>query len=61
MINIARKPFNTPIEEEISTKFKEKCKENGLKMNEVLEAVMDAYIKDEFKIKTSYNIEMKTN
>ncbi len=51
---MTRKSFTTTIEEEIQNEFKEKCKSNGEKMNDVLEAFMNEYIAGKYKLKVSY-------
>lgn len=45
-----RKAFNTSIEKKIQNEFKEKCKEENIPMNKVLEMFMERYVKGEFKI-----------
>lgn len=47
---LARKQFTTTIEEEIQKQFKEKCSQTDDKMNDVLEAFMESYIKGEFEV-----------
>lgn len=49
-----RKAFNTSIDEEILEKFKEKCKEENLPINVVLEKFMQGYIADAFTLKMEY-------
>lgn len=51
-----RKSFTTTIEESIQNEFKAKCKENGDKMNDILEAFMRSYIKDEIKLEQTVRI-----
>lgn len=53
-----RKSFTTAIDDEIQDNFKNACKTSGLKMNEVLEAMMQEYIAGRLIIKTSYHIVM---
>lgn len=50
-----RKAFNTSIEEEIANTFKEKCKQDNIPMNKVLEMFMEGYNNNIF------TIEMKVN
>lgn len=56
---MTRKSFTTTIEEEIQNEFKEKCKSNGEKMNDVLEAFMNEYIAGKYKLKVSYVLQKK--
>lgn len=53
-----RKTFTTTIDEEIQNSFKYSCKMNNVKMNDILEVLMNAYSKKEIKIelKTSYKV-----
>ena len=39
-----KKTFATPIDEELQNEFKAKCKQEGYKMNEVVEILMNGYI-----------------
>lgn len=48
---MSRKAFFTTIDEEIQEAFRQVCKKNKEKMNDVLEAFMQSYIDGEFKIK----------
>ncbi|MDE6435450.1 MAG: hypothetical protein K2L07_14645 [Lachnospiraceae bacterium] len=48
-----RKPFATSIDTDISDGFKKTCDEYGLKMNVVLEAFMQQFSDQEFKIEFS--------
>ena len=48
-----RKPFATSIDTDISDSFKKTCDEYGLKMNVVLEAFMQQFSDQEFKIEFS--------
>jgi hypothetical protein len=56
---MARRNFATPIEENIKVDFKAKCEEQGVPMNDVLEALMISYINDAEKVtvekEVSYN------
>lgn len=45
-----RKNFATPIDEEILDRFKEKCKQEGYKLNEVIEVLMSGYVDERIKI-----------
>lgn len=55
---MARKTFATPVDEELQNEFRKKCKEQGFRMNEVIEILMNGFVKDEIQIKKeiSYNI-----
>ena len=50
-----KKAFNTSIDEEILNQFKEKCKEEGIPINTVLEKFMQGYIADAFTLKMEYS------
>lgn len=39
-----KKDFATPIDSDLLEKFKKKCKENGFKMNEIIEVYMDDFV-----------------
>ena len=54
-----RRTFTTTIEENIQKDFKAKCKENGDKMNDVLEAVMKEYINNKFELEVEYKLKKK--
>ncbi|HAT4331380.1 hypothetical protein [Clostridium perfringens] len=56
---MVRKSFTTTIDEEIQNKFREKCKYNEEKMNDVLEAFMNEYIADKYRLKISYTLQQK--
>lgn len=47
---MARKAFNTTIDENIQNEFKAVCAKKGLQMNEVLELFMKGFINGEFKV-----------
>lgn len=55
---MARKTFATPVDEELQNEFRKKCKEQGFRMNEVIEILMNGFVKCEIQIKKeiSYNI-----
>ena len=55
---MARKTFATPVDEELQNEFRKKCKEQGFRMNEVIEILMNGFVKGEIQIKKkiSYNI-----
>lgn len=59
---MGRKMFGTSIDEDIQTKFKEKCDRNpdkSIKMNDVLEALMTMYINEEFEIVKNVTFQLK--
>lgn len=56
---MSRKSFTTTIDEKIQKDFRDKCKYNGDKMNDVLEAFMNEYIADKYKLKVSYKLQQK--
>lgn len=45
-----RKNFATPIDERILESFKKKCKQEGYKLNEVIEVLMSGYVDERIKI-----------
>ena len=49
-----RKAFNTSIDTEILQKFKDKCKEESLPINIVLERFMQGYTNEDFKLEMKY-------
>ena len=49
-----KKAFNTSIDEEILTQFKEKCKAEKLPINIVLERFMQGYINGDFNLEMKY-------
>ena len=54
-----RKTFTTTIEESLQASFKGVCTEKNIKMNEVLEAFMDSFIKGEFEVETEVKHKLK--
>lgn len=56
---VPRKQFTTTIEESIQKDFKEKCLNNGDKMNDVLEAFMESYINGDFEIQKEVKFSLK--
>lgn len=58
---MSRKAFTTTIDEELQVEFKEACKEKGDKMNNVIEALMRAYIDNDLEVerKTTYFLKRK--
>jgi hypothetical protein len=55
---MARKTFATTVEETLQDDFKTACKEKDIKINEALEALMQAFISKEIDIEvnTSYKV-----
>jgi len=55
---MARKTFATPVEETIQEEFKTACKEQGFKINEALETLMEGFSSGDIQIKKeiSYKI-----
>jgi hypothetical protein len=55
---MARKTFATTVEETLQNGFKKKCKDKDIKMNEALEALIQAFITDQIDIEvnTSYTV-----
>lgn len=51
-----RSTFTTTIEESIQKDFKLKCKENNVKMNDVLETFMKEYINDKYSLEKEYTL-----
>lgn len=53
-----KKTFATPIDEKLQNEFKAKCKQEGYKMNEVIEILMNGYINGQIQIEKeiSYKI-----
>ena len=49
-----KKAFNTSIDEEILEQFREKCKEEKLTINVVLERFMQGYVNEDFKLEMKY-------
>lgn len=60
---MAKKNFATPIDEEIIDRFKTICKQQGYKMNEVVEILMAGYANGDIQIRKeiSYKIHQKEN
>lgn len=58
---MARKNFATPVDEKITEEFKTKCKQEGYKMNEVVEILMAGYANGDIQIRKeiSYKIHQK--
>ncbi|WP_143322630.1 hypothetical protein [Clostridium sp. HBUAS56010] len=60
---MARKTFATPVEETIQEEFKTACKEQGFKINEAIEALMEGFASGNIQIKKeiSYRISQQDN
>lgn len=58
---MSKKPFNTPVDEELAKKVRKKCKENNIKITDLVEGLFSLYINDELEIekKTTYTIKRK--
>ena len=56
-----RKTFATTVEENLQNRFREVCKDKNLKINEVLEALMQAFIngKVDVDVTTIYTVKSK--
>lgn len=60
-----RKTFATTIDETLTKEFRTACKENNQKLNEVIEAMMQAYINKDIEVNvsvetvTKYNVTVK--
>ena len=54
----SKKTFATPIDEELQNEFRAKCRQEGYKMNEVVEILMNGYINGQIQIEKeiSYKI-----
>jgi hypothetical protein len=50
-----KKAFNTSIDEEVLQQFKNKCKEEKLPINVVLEMFMQGYIDGKFSLEMKYS------
>lgn len=59
----ARKPFGTPVDEDLKNDFKAECKKQGFEMNEAIEILMTGFVTGEIQIKKeiSYKIHQKEN
>lgn len=55
---MARKTFATTVEETLQDNFKQACKDKDIKMNEAIEALMQAFISKEIdiEVKTAYKV-----
>ncbi|MBQ2396824.1 MAG: hypothetical protein II304_07330 [Bacteroidales bacterium] len=52
-----RKTFTTTIDESLQNRFKAKCAEKGIKMNELLEVFMQMYSEERFELVLKLNNE----
>lgn len=53
-----RRTFTVSIDKSLQDSFREKCKNDGIKYNEVIEALLQAYINGTVKVnvKTTYTV-----
>lgn len=56
---MAKKTFATPVEEEIQEDFKVECKNQGFKMNEVIEILMTGFVNGDIQIKKEISYKIK--
>lgn len=58
---MARKTFATPVDEKLQDAFKAECKNQGYKMNEVVEILMNGFVNGDIQIQKeiSYKIHQK--
>lgn len=58
-----RKPFGTPVDEDLKNDFKAECKKQGFEMNEAIEILMSGFVNGDIQIKKeiSYKIHQKEN
>lgn len=54
-----RKAFTTTLDRALVGTFKKACAKDGLKMNDVLEALMSGYISGQLKVSFSYQVAAK--
>lgn len=54
-----RKAFTTTIDEDLQKEFKDACKEKGDKMNDVIEALMRAYIDNDLEVEKKVSFVLK--
>jgi len=52
-----RKTFTTTIDKTLQNKFKAKCAESGIKMNDLLETFMQMYVDEKFEMVLKLNEE----
>ena len=52
-----RKTFTTTIDKPLQNRFKAKCAESGIKMNDLLETFMKMYVDDKFELVLKLNEE----
>ena len=52
-----RKTFTTTIDKPLQNRFKAKCAENGIKMNDLLEVFMQMYVDGKFEMVLKLNNE----
>jgi len=56
-----RKTFATTVDEDLQNRFKEACKDREIKINEALEALMQAFINGtvDIEVQTIYTVKSK--
>jgi len=56
-----KKPFNTQVDESLANAVREKCKQENIKVTDLVEALFNFYLEGDFKIerKTVYTIKRK--
>lgn len=57
MVIMARKTFSTTIDEELMQKFREKCKADGVTMNEMFEMFIMKYLDNKVLVVKKINFE----
>lgn len=55
---MSKKPFSTQIDEKISDRFRQKCRQNGESVTDVTEALLYLYANDKIQLekRVTYNI-----
>lgn len=56
---MARKTYSFSLEESTREKFKDKCKEDNIAMNDVLEMLMDKYLQNDIVVIKEVRLEVK--
>lgn len=56
---MSRKTFTTTIDEKIQKDFKIECTKNDVKMNDILEGFMKAYINGEIDVEVEIKVKRK--
>lgn len=55
-----RKTFTTTIDKDLQNRFKARCAESGIKMNDILEIFMQMYVDGKFKLALKLDDEKQT-